>query len=95
MAHKLKEVKVDPASLLAPGLNAEDMYKRGEPFIITSVLFRTGDMGEYAMCRVEGEEKDFKSGAQNIVAKLKAATAQGLLPLEVTVSKHGNAYDIQ
>lgn len=98
--YSVSDVKIDKAELLAKGYSADDMAKTGVSFLITTILFKDGDNGEYAVCKISGdnleEGRDFSTGATNIMARFKKAVAQDLLPLQIKkVVKHGNAFDIE
>ena len=97
MAHKLNEVRVEKDELLSRGYRADELV--GKTFEIEEVTFVNGDQNEYMVCKIKGEGleegRNFTTGAHNIVARVRAAISQGLLPLEVTITKIGNAFDVE
>lgn len=98
MAHKLSEVKIDEKDLLQKNYSAEELV--GKTILIKGpIMYNRGQMGEYLSCKIEGkgldENREFQTGSQNIMVKIRNADDQGLLPLEVKIKKIGNAYDIE
>lgn len=97
MTHKLSEININKDELLSKGYRAEELI--GKTFEILEVTFVNGDQNEYMVCKIKGEGledgRNFTTGSNNILVRVHAAINQGLLPLEVTVIKIGNAYDIE
>lgn len=95
--NKLSDVKVPQEDLLKKGYSAKDLL--GQTINVTGLEEAEGDSGAYIICAVEGEGleegRNFVTGATNIMARLKAAKAQNLLPITGTIVKlGGNAFDI-
>ena len=93
----LKDIKVPEDALLKKGYAAKDLL--GQTFSVTKVEDMQGDMGDYITCAIEGdgleEGRQLVTGANNVMAKLKAARDQNMLPVSVTMVKlGGNAFDI-
>src|SRR4030042_1910246 len=91
--HTLADVDLDDVSLLQKGYSPKELI--GKELIITNILKKEGDMGEYLIISFKGEKRPLSTGATNIVAKLKAADEQGLFPLKVAIIQIGNAFDIK
>jgi hypothetical protein len=98
-SHKVGELDVNEEKLLQKGYRVSELA--GKNITINSVVFKDGDNGEYAVCAISGdgieEDKPLQTGAQNIMARLKAAVEQDYFPLECKVVKLGgsNAFDIE
>lgn len=93
---KVKDIAVDQDDLLSKGYGAIDLV--GKTFIIEKVSFMKGEMGKYVICSIEGDDLEhdkFSTGAQNIVARLKAADEADMFPLQCTIVKKGNSFDIE
>lgn len=97
MTNRISDVKVAESDLLKKGYAAKDLL--GITFTVTEVTDQKGDQGDYVTCKVEGADledgKPLVTGATNVMARLKAAREQNLLPVQVTMVKlGGNAFDI-